>query len=361
MTSGSPSAPLRAPHLLALSRGDPSGIGIEVALKAWMAIRDGRLRSADAGPFLLIDDLDHCRRAANRLGFDIPMVASTPEQAPAIFAEALPILPLETETRGMPGAPDAADAPGTIASITRCVGLIAEGRAAAIVTLPVSKEILHRVGYPHPGQTEFMGELAGRMFPLSEARSPVMLLWSPLLAVAPATIHVPLATVPGLVTRELIVETVRTIARDFAARFGIEQPRIAVTGLNPHAGEGGDIGREDIEVIMPALDVLRADGIAVTGPHPADTLFHEAARTRYDVVVTMYHDQALIPIKTLAFDTAVNVTLGLPFVRTSPDHGTAFDIAGRGIADPSSLIAALGLAGRLAAADQAIAASAADR
>jgi 4-hydroxythreonine-4-phosphate dehydrogenase len=179
-----------------------------------------------------------------------------------------------------------------------------------------------------------------------------MLLWSPTLAVVPATIHVPIASVPRLVTRSLIVETVRIVARDMRGRFGIARPRIAVSGLNPHAGEGGDIGREDIDVIMPALDALRAEGLAVTGPHPADTLFHAAARARYDVVVTMYHDQALIPIKTLAFDTAVNVTLGLPFVRTSPDHGTAFDIAGRGIADPSSLIAALGLAARLARADE---------
>ena len=178
-----------------------------------------------------------------------------------------------------------------------------------------------------------------------------MLLWSPALAVVPTTIHVPIASVPGLLTQDLIVETVRIVARDFAARFGVAGPRIAVTGLNPHAGEGGDIGREDIDVIMPALDRLRAENIAVTGPHPADTLFHAAARARYDVVVTMYHDQALIPIKTLAFDSAVNVTLGLPFVRTSPDHGTAFDIAGEGVADPASLIAALRLAGRLARAD----------
>ena len=335
-----------ATRLLALTRGDPSGIGLEVAAKAWAAMR----AEPGADPFLLVDDIGHARRAAARLGLDVPFVATTPAEAPVVFAEALPVLPLDIETRGIPGRPDAADAPGTIASMVRCTELVAAGAAAAIVTLPVSKEVLHRVGFAHPGQTEFMGELADRLFPAAGTPRAVMLLWSPQLAVVPATIHVPLAAVPGLVTQALIVDTVRIVARDLAARFGLAAPRIAVTGLNPHAGEGGDIGREDIEVIMPALDALRAEGIAVTGPHPADTLFHEAARARYDVVVTMYHDQALIPIKTIAFDTGVNVTLGLPFVRTSPDHGTAFDIAGRGIADPSSLIAAMRLAGRLAAA-----------
>jgi 4-hydroxythreonine-4-phosphate dehydrogenase len=211
--------------------------------------------------------------------------------------------------------------------------------------------VLHRVGFAHPGHTEFMGELATRSFGTASPK-PVMLLWSPELAVVPATIHVPLAAVPGLVTGALIVETVRIVARDLRDRFGLAAPRIAVAGLNPHASEGGDIGREDIDIVAPALDVLRAEGIAVTGPHPADTLFHAAARARYDVAVTMYHDQGLIPIKTLAFDTGVNVTLGLPFVRTSPDHGTAFDIAGRGIASEASLVAALRLAARLAAADR---------
>ena len=336
-----------ATRLLALTRGDPSGIGLEVALKAWASTR----AEPDADPFLLVDDIAHCRRAARRLGLDVPFAASTPEEAPKAFATALPVLPLEAATLGIAGKPDAADAPGTITSMTRCVELVASGQAAAVVTLPVSKEVLHRVGYAHPGQTEFMGELAGRLFGVRDARA-VMLLWSPQLAVVPATIHVPLAAVPSLVTTALIVETVLIVARDLRARFALAAPRIAVTGLNPHAGEGGDIGREDIEVIVPALDALRREGVAVTGPHPADTLFHAAARAHYDVVVTMYHDQALIPIKTLAFDSAVNVTLGLPFVRTSPDHGTAFDIAGRGVADPSSLIAALRLAGRLASADR---------
>jgi 4-hydroxythreonine-4-phosphate dehydrogenase len=314
-----------------------------VAFKAWMANRDR------GQPFFLIADPDHCRRTAAALGFALPIETCDPASARDLFPKAFPVLPLDIETRGIAGAPDAADAPGTIASMERAVALVAAGEADAVVTLPVSKKVLHEVGYPHPGQTEFMGELAARLF--GTRTRPVMLIWSSVLAVVPTTIHVPLAQVPRLLTVDLIVETVRTVARDFRARFGMAQPRIAVTGLNPHAGEGGDIGREEIETIVPALEKLRAEGVTVTGPHPADTLFHAAARERYDVVVTMYHDQALIPVKTLAFESGVNVTLGLPFVRTSPDHGTAFDIAGRGIADPTSLIAALFLAARLARAD----------
>ena len=330
--------------LLALTRGDPSGIGLEIAFKAW------RARDAATEPFLLVADLGHCRAAAAALGLGVPMEAASPGQAVSVFRRALPVLPLDATTRGVPGAPDAADAPGTIASMEHAVELVHRGEAAAVVTLPVSKEILHRVGYPHPGQTEFMGELARRYWGAS-AR-PVMLLWSPTLAVVPMTVHVPLASVPGLVTASLVADTVRTVAADMTRRFGLLRPRIAVAGLNPHAGEGGDIGREELDCLVPALARLRDEGLAVTGPHPADTLFHAAARARYDVCVTMYHDQALIPIKTLAFDSAVNVTLGLPFVRTSPDHGTAFDIAGKGVADPSSLIEAMRLAARLALADR---------
>lgn len=333
---------------LALTRGDPSGIGIEIAIKAWVASRG----ATAVEPFFLIADLAHCRRVAADLGLAVPIEACDTANARQRFANAFPVLPLDIETQGIPGAPDVADALGTIASMERAVTLVSRGEASAVVTLPVSKEMLHKVGYPHPGQTEFMGEMAARLYG-TKAR-PVMLIWSALLAVVPTTIHVPLARVPSLLTQDLIIDTVRTVARDFGRRFGLARPRIAVTGLNPHAGEGGDIGREEIDIVIPALDRLRAEGLAVTGPHPADTLFHAVARERYDVVVTMYHDQALIPVKTLAFDSGVNVTLGLPFVRTSPDHGTAFDIAGRGIADPTSLIAALRLAARLAQADAAL-------
>ena len=330
--------------LLALTRGDPSGIGLEIAFKAW------RARDAATVPFILIADLAHCRAAAAALCLDVPMEATSTSDAASIFPRALPVLPLDAAARGAPGDPDAADAPGTIASMERAILLVRRGEAAAVVTLPVSKEILHRIGYPHPGQTEFMGELARRYWGVTA--KPVMLLWSPALAVVPMTVHVPLASVPGLVTASLVAGTVRTVAADMRRRFGLPRPRIAVAGLNPHAGEGGDIGREELDLLVPTLARLREEGLAVTGPHPADTLFHAAARARYDVCVTMYHDQALIPIKTLAFESAVNVTLGLPFVRTSPDHGTAFDIAGKGIADPSSLIQALRLAARLAQADR---------
>ncbi len=330
---------------LALTRGDPSGIGIEVALKAWLATR----ADSAAEPFFLLADLALCERVARDLQLPVRFRTVAPRDAAAVFAEALPVVALDAVTVGRPGQPEAADAPGTIAAMRTAVELVHAGEASAVVTNPISKEILHRVGYPHPGQTEFMGAMAAELFG-ARGRA-VMLLWSPALAVVPATIHVPVARVPALVTADLLCDTVRVVARDFAGRFGIPRPRIAVTGLNPHAGEGGDIGREEIETIAPALARLAAEGLAVTGPHPADTLFHAAARARYDVVVTMYHDQALIPIKTLAFDSAVNVTLGLPFVRTSPDHGTAFDIAGRGVADPASLVAALALAGRLARAD----------
>jgi 4-hydroxythreonine-4-phosphate dehydrogenase len=238
------------------------------------------------------------------------------------------------------------DAPGTIASIETCVRLIRAGEASAIVTNPIAKELFYRASFRHPGHTEFLAELAERYF--GERVRAVMLIWSPQLAVVPATIHVPLARAPALLTRELLVETGLIVARGLASRFGIKNPRLAFTGLNPHAGEGGSMGREEIEVIAPALADLAAAGVAVSGPHAADSLFRPSARKSYDAVVAMYHDQALIPVKTVAFERAVNVTLGLPLIRTSPDHGTAFDIAGKGTADPASLIAALRLAGKLA-------------
>jgi len=225
------------------------------------------------------------------------------------------------------------------------------GEAAAIVTNPVAKNVLYRSGFPEPGHTEFLARLAAEA--TGTAVRPVMMLWSPELAVVPVTIHLPLAQVPGALDTALIVETGRIAARDLTSRFRIANPRLAVAGLNPHAGEDGAMGAEDIAIVRPAVEKLLALGIAVRGPLPADTMFHEGARATYDVALCMYHDQALIPIKTLAFDHAVNVTLGLPFVRTSPDHGTAFDIAGTGRADPSSLIAALRLAAKLAAREDA--------
>jgi 4-hydroxythreonine-4-phosphate dehydrogenase len=268
----------------------------------------------------------------------------------SIFASALPVLPLGIETKAAPAKPDPASATIARAAIERAVALVQAGEVAAIVTNPIAKSVMNAAGFAFPGHTEFLAYLAARVGG-AQPPLPVMLIWSEELAVVPVTIHVPLADVPGLLTRDLIVETGRVVARELADRFGIARPRLAVCGLNPHVGEGGVLGREDEEVVRPAIEQLRSEGVAASGPYPADTLFHAEARRRYDVVLGMYHDQVLIPAKTLAFDHAVNVTLGLPFVRTSPDHGTAFDLAGTGKANPASLLAALKLAQRLAAAD----------
>ena len=241
-------------------------------------------------------------------------------------------------------APTPAAAPAILESIERAVALTLEGLAGAVVTNPIAKKTLYDAGFAHPGHTEFLGELARRVDP---AADPVMLIYSEALAVAPVTIHIPLSAVPAALTRARIEATARILDRDLRAKFRIERPRIAVAGLNPHAGEGGALGREEIDFIAPAVETLRKEGLDIRGPLSADTMFHARARETYDVALTMYHDQGLIPVKTLAFDEGVNVTLGLPFIRTSPDHGTAFDIAGKGLADPSSLMAALKLAARL--------------
>ncbi|MFY9626773.1 MAG: 4-hydroxythreonine-4-phosphate dehydrogenase PdxA [Methylocystis sp.] len=327
---------------LALTQGDPSGIGPELALKAYCA-----RKAEDLPPFFVLGDPAMFERVARLLGLEVNVEATTTASATEIFLTALPVVPLDRAVRGDAGAPSAADAPSTILSIERAVECVARGEARAVVTNPIAKNVLYAAGFSHPGHTEFLGELSSRYFH-HEAR-PVMMLWAPELAVVPVTIHVALAQVPQLLTRELLVETGRIVARDLAARFGLAKPRLAFAGLNPHAGEGGAMGREEIDVIAPAIEELRAMGIEATGPHPADTMFHEAARRNYDVALCPTHDQALIPIKTLAFDRGVNVTLGLPFVRTSPDHGTAFDIAGKGVANPSSLIEAIRLAGRISA------------
>ncbi|HEY8032057.1 MAG TPA: 4-hydroxythreonine-4-phosphate dehydrogenase PdxA [Methylocella sp.] len=327
---------------LALTQGDPSGIGPELTLKAWLSTHD----QPNATPFLAVTNPDLLAATARNLGLKVPVKIAAGAEAALVFRHALPLYALNHSVAGKPGAPDVRDAAGTIASIETCVRLIREGEASAIVTNPVAKEQFYRAGFRHPGHTEFLAELAERHF--GERARPIMLIWSPQFAVVPATIHVPLARVPALLTRELLVETGLIAARDLASRFGIKSPRLAFTGLNPHAGEGGSLGREEIEVIAPALAALAAAGVAVSGPHAADSLFRPSARKNYDAIIAMYHDQALIPIKTVAFERAVNVTLGLPLIRTSPDHGTAFDIAGKGIADPASLIAALRLASKLA-------------
>ena len=244
------------------------------------------------------------------------------------------------------GRPDGSSADAVLASIRQAVGDVTTGRASAVVTNPIAKSVLYRAGFRHPGHTEFLAELAADGGPTPQ---PVMMLWSPTLAVVPVTIHLALRQAIEQLSSELIVSTARIAVADLKARFGIARPRLAISGLNPHAGEFGTLGIEDEEIVSPAIAVLRNAGIDARGPLPADTMFHEAARKTYDCAICMYHDQALIPIKTIAFDDAVNVTLGLPFIRTSPDHGTAFDIAGTGRANPASLIAALRLASRMAA------------
>jgi 4-hydroxythreonine-4-phosphate dehydrogenase len=286
------------------------------------------------------------RARARALGLAAAVEAVAPGEAHAAFGRALPVVRLDGRLADAPGTPLAENAAGIVEAIDRAVADTAEGRAAAVVTNPIAKKPLYEAGFRFPGHTEYFAHLAERRW--GRAVRPVMMLAGPQLRTIPVTIHVALAAVPGLLTQDLIVETARIAARDLANRFGIPAPRIAVAGLNPHAGENGSMGTEDEAIVRPAVEALRRAGIDARGPLPADTLFHARARAGYDVALCMYHDQALIPAKALAFDESVNVTLGLPFVRTSPDHGTAFDIAGKGVARPDSLVAALRLAAELA-------------
>ncbi|ESZ17896.1 4-hydroxythreonine-4-phosphate dehydrogenase PdxA [Mesorhizobium sp. L48C026A00] len=326
---------------LALSAGDPSGVGPEIAIAAWQA-RD----SAGVPPFYLIADPALIAARARLLGADVPITETVPAEAERVFERALPVMPLAARFVDDPGRPDPANAAGIIEAIDRAVDDCLGGRAAAVVTCPIAKKPLYDAGFRFPGHTEYLAHLA--TLHTGAQAMPVMMLAGPELRTVPVTIHIALREVPEALTTELIVATARITAADLEYRFGIAKPRLAVAGLNPHAGEGGAMGAEDERIIRPAIERLRAEGIDAFGPLPADTLFHARARAGYDVALCMYHDQALIPAKALAFDEAVNVTLGLPFIRTSPDHGTAFDIAGKGIARTDSLIAALRLARRLA-------------
>ncbi|HME30429.1 MAG TPA: 4-hydroxythreonine-4-phosphate dehydrogenase PdxA [Pseudolabrys sp.] len=332
---------------LALTLGEPAGIGPDLTIQLWRRRAELRLPA-----FYIIADPEFIKRRAHLLGWDIDVRVVAPAQASETFAHALPITSLGIPTTAAPGEPDASSAPAAITSIRRAVADVLVGKTAAIVTNPVAKNVLYRSGFAEPGHTEFLAKLVEEA--TGKPIKPVMMLWSPELAVVPVTIHLPFKDVATQLTSELVMETGRIVAQDLTARFGISRPRIVVAGLNPHAGEQGMLGGEDGAIVVPAVKRLQAEGIDAVGPLPADTLFHERARASYDVALCMYHDQALIPIKTLAFDHAVNVTLGLPFVRTSPDHGTAFDIAGKGTADPSSLAAALTLAARLSATASAL-------
>ena len=338
--------PAGDPRPLAMSIGDPSGIGPEIAMAAWLQ-RD-RLTLP---PFYLLGDPDLLAARAQAIGWQAPIAQTTPAAAAATFSEKLPVVPLRARFVDTAGRADAANAAGVIEAIDRGVADVLSGEAAALVTCPIAKKPLYDAGFGFPGHTEYLAFLAQKA--TGRDVTPVMMLAGPELRTVPVTIHIALADVPAALTVRGIVETARIAAHDLRVRFGIENPRLAVCGLNPHAGEGGAMGSEDETIIRPAVAALNAEGIDAHGPLPADTMFHARARAGYDAAICMYHDQALIPVKTLAFDETVNVTLGLPFIRTSPDHGTAFDIAGRGIARPDSLIAALKLARRLAENDAA--------
>jgi 4-hydroxythreonine-4-phosphate dehydrogenase len=327
---------------IAVTMGEPAGIGGEIALLAWAR------RTNATPPFFVIDDPDRLEALAARIGLDAPIEAiGQARDAPVAFRRALPVLPVGVAVAVEPGLPDPALARVTVTAIDRAMALVVGGEAGAMVTNPIHKTTLYEAGFGHPGHTEYLAERAGLTSP------PVMMLACEALKVIPVTIHLALKDAVAGLTREAIVHCGRIAAGSLAQDFGIDRPRIAVAGLNPHAGEDGHLGREEIEIIAPAVSQLRSDGVAATGPFPADALFHAGARARYDAVLCMYHDQALIPLKTIDFDGGVNATLGLPFVRTSPDHGTAFDIAGSGQANPASFAAALHMADRMAANRQA--------
>lgn len=317
--------------LLAISSGDPAGIGPEIIGKSWQARKAEGLQ-----PFFAIGD----PRAFASVWDGPVTVIETPLDALSQFATALPILPVIDSGNVTPGAPDLDGARCALQALEMGVGLARAGTVRAIVTGPIAKIQLQKVGFNFPGQTEFIAEACG-----VDRQNVAMLLAGPGLRVVPITVHIGIAQVPAALSIELIVNRARAAAKGMARNFGIERPRLAIAGLNPHAGEQGSMGSEETEIIIPAIEILRAEGFDVAGPLPADTMFHAAARARYDVALCQYHDQALIPVKALHFDDAVNMTLGLPIVRTSPDHGTAFDIAGQNRASPGSMIAAIQMAG----------------
>ena len=330
---------------LAVSLGDPAGVGPELICEAWARREEERLP-----PFYVAGGLHLLIAAAQRRGLDIPVggIAHIAEAAGA-FTELLPVLTSVGDADYRPGEPAKEGAELALASLRRAVAETVDGpmlgfNASGLVTGPIAKSLLAEIGFAFPGQTEFVADASG-----VAADETVMMLAGPSLRTVPLTVHVALADVPRLISQDLIARRARIVDAALRCDFGIARPRLAVCGLNPHAGEAGRMGREEIEIIKPALAALRAEGIDATGPHPADTLFAPRKRGTYDVAIAMYHDQALVPLKTLDFDQGVNVTLGLPIVRTSPDHGTAFDIAGKGLADPGAMIAAIRMAGDIAA------------
>ncbi|PZQ56093.1 MAG: 4-hydroxythreonine-4-phosphate dehydrogenase PdxA [Novosphingobium pentaromativorans] len=336
-TDGAPPLAVSLPAIapLAVSLGDPAGVGPELFAQAWADRREAGL-----APFFAVGGAQVLVAAARSRGIDLPIARiAAPAEAAAVFDSAFPVLGDEDAQPSF-GQPDGDGAALALHSLTRAAALALSGEAGAIVTGPIAKSKLAEIGFVQPGQTEFLADACG--VPHADA---VMMLAGPNLRTVPLTVHVALSAVPALLTRELIERKARIVAAALARDFGLSPARIAITGLNPHAGEDGRMGREEIDTIAPSIAALAGEGLAVTGPHPADALFAAHEREKFDVALCMYHDQALIPIKTLDFDAGVNVTLGLPIVRTSPDHGTAFGIAGKGVASAGATIAALRMAG----------------
>lgn len=336
---------------VAITIGEPAGIGPELILKCWQHAKQNQI-----APFIVIGDPDFLQDRANKMQMDIRVKTSNTQSAAKDFKKALPVLPISGKITGDFGKPTISDGKLVCEAISSAVELALKKQISGIVTAPINKKALYDSGFKHPGHTEFLADLADQILSKSgtDKHHPVMMLAGPDLRAIPVTIHIPVSEVPKQLTTDLIIKTAEITHHDLINRFGVTIPRIAVAGLNPHAGENGSMGMEDINIVAPAIEALKGKGINAFGPLPADTLFHARARANYDVVLCMYHDQALIPAKTLAFDDSVNVTLGLPFIRTSPDHGTAYDIAGKGIAKADSMIAAIKLAQDMAKNTQGI-------
>lgn len=328
-----------APPPLAISIGDPAGIGPELIALAWASRAEAGLQ-----PFCVVGGAQVLAAAAEARGIICPIhTIPDPAEAHQVFSDALPVLG-GLDASYTAGSPDLAGAMLAMGSLEQATQLTLHGAASALVTAPIAKGELAKVGFDYPGQTEFLADQCSL-----GAQDAVMMLAGPSLRTIPLTVHCALADVPGLISHDLICHKARIAAAALARDFGIMHPRIAISALNPHAGEGGKFGHEEAQIIAPAIATLRAEGIHATGPHPADALFAPHHRAHFDAALCMYHDQALIPIKALEFDSGVNVTLGLPIIRTSPDHGTAFDIAGKGVANPGAMIAAIRMAGECAA------------
>ena len=326
--------------LLALTMGEPGGVAPDITLQAWQELKNTALT------FFVVGDLSKLRARAKKLQLEVPLIyISKPEDAHEIFKTALPILPLELENDVVSGTASPDHAKNVISSIDRCVDFALNGKVQGIVTNPIQKESLYQAGFNHQGHTDYLAHLAREA---GKQATPVMMLSSSNLRTVPVTVHIPLRDVATSLTKQAIVEQTTVVDRDLRKYFGIKKPRIGITGLNPHAGENRTIGLEERDIIEPAVHELREADVDVSDPLPADTVFHEEARSAYDCFICMYHDQALIPVKTIGFHEGVNTTLGLPFIRTSPDHGTALSLAGTGRANPLSLISAIRQAAQMA-------------